>query len=190
MSGNRAMVRRQGNEGSVLSGSTLHLSISSAEIKHVESDSRGRGRSAGSPTRLSNITERAGFEPAVPQRAHRFSKPARSATPTPLRANDRASGFEDARPRDGRLPLYLSSRGPPTQKPPGRLRRWAAMDGFYAYEADRQCWIQSCKACTEAASVWMPPVWRKSQAGTSRMIRPSKPFRTSSSIKSLHGTLP
>jgi len=35
---------------------------------------------------LSNVTERAGFEPAVPRRAHWFSKPARSATPTPLRA--------------------------------------------------------------------------------------------------------
>ncbi len=33
---------------------------------------------------LSGITERAGFEPAVPERAHWFSKPARSATPTPL----------------------------------------------------------------------------------------------------------
>src|SRR5665811_301751 len=32
---------------------------------------------------LSNITERAGFEPAVLLRVHWFSKPARSATPTP-----------------------------------------------------------------------------------------------------------
>ena len=40
-------------------------------------------------TTMSQITERAGFEPAVPFQAHRFSKPARSAAPTPLRDRPR-----------------------------------------------------------------------------------------------------
>ena len=36
-------------------------------------------------SRRSFDAEREGFEPSVPQRVHRFSRPARSTTPAPLR---------------------------------------------------------------------------------------------------------